>query len=401
MRGLQLQFFVSYAIFGCLGPLYPVYLREVKGFTDFQVGINQALASIAAVLAPVFVTLLADLRIDARKILTGCFMAAFTVYALIPMSDSVLGTLTLYMCHSLAFIPAVALQDGYYFSLSKQSGNGGLGYHRVRVWGTIGFIVPSMALYFLLEWRPDLVMILWCAMLFAFLSVLQVWRLPRVEQPASSGGGRLPSAEALGALLGPKGRWFCLAMVLAFAASTAYHTFFPVYLREIVGVKASHVGLIINVGVILEIGYILALGRLRERFGIRRLMLAGLFVMVMRLALIASFPSVWTATLTQITHGLEICAIFVLPIMYLNQLAGDRFRNSIQGVYTMIVIGGSRIGGSLFAGHLAERDLLLMFYGAASVALVAFLIIGFLFRPEEEKSPSELPVETAGSEQDL
>ena len=146
----------------------------------------------------------------------------------------------------------------------------------------------------------------------------------------------------------------------------------------------SYIGLVINVGVFLEIFYILGLGRLRRRFGLRLLMIAGLSSMALRLILLAAFPSIVTALATQELHGLEICAVFVLPVMFLNQLASDRFRNSIQGVYTMLVIGGLRFAGGLLAGCLAEIDLILLFYCAAGLALSSVIILAIFFRSDDD-----------------
>ncbi|MEN9020431.1 MAG: MFS transporter [Verrucomicrobiales bacterium] len=407
MRRLQTQFFVSYAIFGCIGPLLPVYLMEVKGFTETELGYNQALTSIATVLSPILITLLADMKIDPRRILGASFLISALAFYLISISAGVIPSLIFYTLHSLAFMPTVALQDGYYFSLAKRSDDvRATRYHRIRVWGTIGFIVPSVVLYFLLEPDPNLIskvvlyflldrdppltMVLWCAIAFGVLSALHAQLLPKLPTNLDGEGAgfevkrRLPSAEAFAALLSPKGRYFLICMGLAYAASTAYHTFFPVYLRSMVGVEASVIGLIINVGVFLEIFYILALGRLRKRFGMRAIMIAGLSAMVVRLALLATFPSVFTAVATQLLHGLEICAVFVLPVMYLNQLASDRFRNSIQGVYTMVVIGGSRIVSGVIGGRIAEVDLRLLFACGAGLAAIAVILLALFFRPEDD-----------------
>lgn len=387
MRRLQIQFFASYAVFGCIGPLLPVYLKEVKGFTEFQIGINQALTSIATILSPILITLLADLRIDPRRILGCAFLISSMAFYMISTTTGVIPALLFYTLHSLAFMPTIALQDGYYFSLANRACQETTKpYHRIRVWGTIGFIIPSVALYFLLEHNPNLTMVLWCAMTCCALSALHAQRLPRLE--SQTGGalkvkGRLPSTEAFAALFSSKGRWFLLGLFFAFAASTAYHTFFPVYLRTLVHMKSSTIGLLISCGVFLEIFYILGLGRLRKRFGMRALMIAGLCSMVLRLILLATFPSVITALATQLLHGLEICAVYVLPVIFLNQLATDRFRNSIQGVYTMIVVGGSRIAGGLIAGRIAQIDLQLLFYCAAGLALTAVSILAAYFRPED------------------
>lgn len=392
---LQTQFFISYAVFGCIGPLLPVYLRDVKGFTEFQTGINQALTSIATILSPILITLLADLRVDPRRILGAAFLISAASFYMILSTVGVLPALLFYTLHSLAFMPTIALQDGYFFSYARHS-NAEVkhAYHRVRVWGTIGFIVPSLALYFLLEQNGNLSVVLWCAVAIGIASALHAQRLPAVQAahsgsekregtPTLAMSNRLPSIEALAALLGPRGRWFVLSLFLAFGASTAYHTFFPLYLDSLVQVKTSSIALIINVGVFLEIFYILGLGRLRRRFGMRALMIAGLSSMALRLLLLASFPTLTTALATQLLHGLEICAVYVLPVMFLNQLASDRFRNSIQGVYTMLVIGGSRIVGGLVSGKLAQIDLQLLFYCAAGLAICAIAILAAFFRPDE------------------
>lgn len=399
MRRLQIQFFVSYAIFGCIGPLLPVYLKEVKGFTATEIGYNQALTSLATVLSPILITLLADTKLDPRRILGASFLISALAFYLITITTGVIPALIFYTLHSLAFMPTVALQDGYYFTLAKRSeAVVAGGYPRVRVWGTVGFIVPSFALYFLLERDPNLTMVLWVAIVCGTLSALHAQRLPALPRSSEEGSGlevkrRLPSAEAFAALMSPRGRVFILCMFLAYVASTAYHTFFPVYLRSMVGVKASSIGLIINVGVFLEIFYILALGRLRKRYGMRKLMLCGLSTMVLRLALLAAFPSVFTAVVTQLFHGLEICAVFVLPVMYLNQLASDRFRNSIQGVYTMLVIGGSRIVSGLVGGRIAQIDYRLLFACGAGLAALSVILLALFFHPEDDRG--ELQAERA------
>ncbi len=394
MHRLQLQFFLSYAIFGCIGPLLPVYLKVEKGFTEFEIGINQALTSIATISSPLLITLLADLRIDPRRILGVSFLISGAAFYLISQSQSVEAVLCFYALHSLAFVPTIALQDGYYFTLaSRADGSPRKPYHHVRVWGTAGFIVPSLAFYWVLERHSDLTIVLWFAISCGLLSALHAQLLPSPRsgadrrEPPLDLKKKLPSAEALSTLLSPKARWFVLSLFLAFGASAFYHTFFPVYLRSLVQVKDSHIGLIINVGVFLEIFYILGIGRLRERFGMRALMIAGLSTMTLRLTLLAAFPSIVTALLTQIFHGLEICAVYVLPVMFLNQLASDRFRNSIQGVYTMLVVGGSRLVGGLVAGRLAEIDLLLLFGCAAVLAFSAALIMAFRFHPDETALP--------------
>ena len=67
----------------------------------------------------------------------------------------------------------------------------------------------------------------------------------------------------------------------------------------------------------------------------------------------------------QTFHGIEVMALYILPVIYLNSLATDRFRNSIQGVYGMIVSGVAKIVGYQAAGLIAAKSLGSVFYWGA------------------------------------
>jgi hypothetical protein len=94
----------------------------------------------------------------------------------------------------------------------------------------------------------------------------------------------------------------------------------------------------------------------------------------------ALFPCPAVAIAVQVMHGLEVLALFVAPPVFINRLAGDEFRNSMQGVYTMSVSGLSRVIGGATAGLVIMNGELKngLFLGAG-LAFTAFLIITFCF----------------------
>ena len=53
MRALKAQFFLSYAIVGSLMPLLSIFLRDEKGFDNYQIGIVMACISVAAMFSPI------------------------------------------------------------------------------------------------------------------------------------------------------------------------------------------------------------------------------------------------------------------------------------------------------------------------------------------------------------
>lgn len=115
--------------------------------------------------------------------------------------------------------------------------------------------------------------------------------------------------------------------------------------------------------------------------------LIGAGAMGARLALLTIFPTTTVAVLIQVLHGLEILAMFVIPVIYLDRVAGDSFRNSIQGVFTIVITVPSRLIGFLLAGEIAHafgsREVILT---SALLAIGSMLVILFWFRPSSADS---------------
>ena len=131
-------------------------------------------------------------------------------------------------------------------------------------------------------------------------------------------------------LLSPSMIPFCIGIFLAYTAANCYFLIFP-FSKEHIGIKNNLITVITSVGVAIEIIYISNLNFIRKFISIRAITAIGLGSMAIRLALLATFPELEVAIIIQIFHGLEILSMFVLPIMYLDQVAGPGFRNLFKG----------------------------------------------------------------------
>lgn len=394
MRAIKAQYFLSYAVMGSLVPLLSVYLRSDKGFSAFDVGLSGALMSVAMVISPALITLMADKRIDTRRILAVAFSATALVLTAIYFSPEVKITLILFLFYGMGFVAMLPLQDGFYFSYAEQcrlSATPVSSYPLVRVWGTTGFIVPSLLLYSLIEFFGySSSVIVPCSVVFALLSMINSFRLPKVSvaepfgEDKNLGDGkkkRLPTVAALKVLISPEARFLSLGLVLAFAATTAYYGYISLYYAEVIGIPQSQIGLYLSIGVVLEIGFTLMMPVLQRWIHLKGILIAGLFFMGLRMLLLAAFPTIWMVLITQIGHGLEALALYVVPVMFFNRLAGNEFRNSIQGVYTMMVGGCSRVIGGVTAGVVAQSTgLTTLFYYSGCLSMASLAVIVFFFR---------------------
>ncbi|NLT71585.1 MAG: MFS transporter [Verrucomicrobiaceae bacterium] len=403
MTAIRRQFFLSYAVIGSVMPLMTVFLKEQGGFSYLQIGLAQSLMSVPMLCSPALITLLADRNLDARVILAAAFTCSATVLSLIFFSTSITLTLTLFVFHGLAFVAMLPLQDGYFFSLAEKHRKLGRPvpeYPLVRIWGAVGFIVPSLILFYPLSRGAEPRMILPCAILFCLFSLANSFTLTPVPRLAPAGTRRLPSRQALHAIFGPNARWLAIGLFFAFFAVSTYYAFIGNYLDEVIGIPRRHIGLIINLGVVLELVCTLLMPWLQRKIHLKGVMVLGLSCMVARMLLLACFPTPFVAVIAQLGHGFEILALYIGPIMFLNRLAGDEFRNSIQGVFTMAVGGTARVIGGVSAGFMVTwfglRGCLFLGAGMSTCAL---LIIAFLFSrippredlEEKTVSPVSLP----------
>ncbi|MGI8603953.1 MAG: MFS transporter [Verrucomicrobiales bacterium] len=392
MRALKAQFFLSYGILGALAPLLPVFLKDSRGLNESHIGIAMSMVSASTLLSPWLMTLLADTRIETRHILGFAYGATSVVLgALLLLPAPVPVTLGLMALYGISIVAVLPLQDGLYFSTARAhevQGEAVAAYPSVRVWGTLGFILPALLLWPVVRFTGDARPAVAVAALFCVASLLSSLKalrpLPNRNLPLQ-GSTRVPTIEAFRVLVAPQTRFLCLGLVLASSASVTYHYFFPIYLTEKLGMRPEWVPLVIAVGVVFEIFYTLGFAGLQRLLGVKGLILGGLICMVLRLTLLSQFPSLSMALLVQAGHGFEIVALFVAPVILLNRLAGDDFRNSMQGAFSMM-LGSSRLVGSLVAGWAAKKDLFGAFQGAAVVGLVATLVIAFLFKAPRSTS---------------
>ncbi|MFP6874017.1 MAG: MFS transporter [Verrucomicrobiales bacterium] len=402
---IKIQFFLSYGVIGSLAPLLVLILRDSKNFEPRQIGITLAVSSVGMLFSPGIMTFLADRNFDSRKILRVIFAGtAGSLIAVYYLQDPVAVTLA-WALYSIIFIPALPLLDGYYFNSTRnhQSGNplAGNAYQFVRVWGSIGFMLPAGALFFVLDAPASAIHALWCAVawcLFAFVGTfaLQPCNIKQSTRCAT------PTREAMRVIFSRSTLPMCVGLFLVYVAANCYFPYLSVFFKDEVGIDLKWIPLISAIGVAFEIGYLLGLGPIRRLIKIKGILVLGLASMGTRLALLAAFPSMSTSILIQLVHGLEILAMFVVPVIYLDRVAGDGFRNSIQGAFTVVITVPARLVGFLLAGEIAQASSSTeVIYTAALLAFSAMLVILFTFRPSCTNDPvpdkPEASVKSQGS----
>lgn len=375
IRRLKAHYFAIYAIFGCVTPYLPVYLRDLKGLSPAAIGDIFAAGQAAVLIMPVVITYLADRYRWVRPLQHGLF--GLNAVAMVALFGAVgfWSCLLLVAVSRMATQPQIALADGLYFSLQADPGQPRADFASVRVWGTLGFILPSIVIFASYPLGGGLTWMPWVTVVAALLGALNARSLPwRMASPPGA-VNRAPTRDALRILLQPRLALFCLGVGCVIFSNMAFYGFYPLYLTSEVGIGERWIGPISSLGVTLEILFVLGLERMRRRIGFGGLLALGGAASVFRLACLAWLPTPFFAVFFQVFHGLTVVGFLIVPVMVLNTFASEGCRNSVQGLYVMLVSGLFSIAGNLVSGRLAEVGLLTLYRVALAVCMLGLILI--------------------------
>ena len=235
-------------------------------------------------------------------------------------------------------------------SLAMQTSRGDMGvYGRMRVWGSVGFILAVMAGGLWFDW-VGVEALPATMMLVLGLVALTALGLParEVHAPDLSGSG------VRDMLRQPKVRGFLWASFLMLLAHAPLYTLFSLWLEQN-GYSRTQIGLFWTLGVLAEILMFRIQRPLFERFGLARAWSSSYAIAAIRFGLIAiSAGNIWVLLVAQLLHavtfGVHHSASMALVREWFPQAAQARG----QALYTMASYGlGGSLGGIL-AGWVWE-----------------------------------------------
>lgn len=387
MRILTLQFFLVYGSAATLGPYIALFLRD-RGFGEEQIGYIIGFSGWAIMLSPVAVTGLADLKASPKRLLCGLSLLATLAIGGLLVSETFGPILGCFFLFTLSYAAMTPLLDGIFFETRKLGSLDRvkeLHYADFRIWGTYGYVALLLLLFFPIRETGAVSTAIWVGLLcYILIGVGALFMLEGRRREHWKVKGGLPSKSAFKALLGRHAILFTSAMFLLICVSAGFHAIYPVYLVEELALPRHWVGIVIMLGTVVEIFWILRLKPLERRWGLRAVMLGAVSLTALRFVLLFAFPTLEVAIATELLHGAMICAMFVIPPSVLDEMADDGNRNSIQGVFTMLVVGGGRFVGTVLTGHVAAWDHRAVYGLYFLITTVAFGILWVGFRPSAQ-----------------
>lgn len=391
-----LQFFIWGGWFVTLG----TYLANTLAASGGQIGMAFSTQSWGAIIAPFVVGLIADRFFNAERILgvlhiVGAILMYFMYQAdnFVAFYPYVLGYMVVYM-PTLALVNAVAF--GQMEDPSKEFG-------KVRVWGTIGWIVAGLMISYVFSWDSAVAIadgqlrytFLLCAVASLLLGVFS-FSLPNTPPKAvgqKTGIRELLGLDALVLLKDKNFLVFFLSSVLICIPLAFYYQNANPFLTEI-GVENATGKM--TLGQVSEVLFMLALPIFLNRFGLKVTLLIGMAAWVLRYVLFAygnADETLYMLIVGIALHGICYDFFFVSGQIYTDAKAGESAKSAAQGLITLATYGVGMLVGFAVAGMITDRyttetsvhEWQQIWLFPAAFAAVVFLIFLFMFKSEKEK----------------
>jgi PPP family 3-phenylpropionic acid transporter len=271
---------------------------------------------------------------------------------------------------------------------------------RVRVWGTVGFLVFVVSFPLLLHRvqatrglerepggpsEPGLELIFYVAAALSAAAALVAWRLPR------SGALAVQSRRGDLRLLlhhRPYRGLLCFAF-LGHLFHQAPIQLFPLLIR-------AHGGDIDTVSrmwipmLLLEIPLVYYVGAVVGRIGVRGLLAMGVLADGLRWLVCSLAGELSVMFALQLLHGVVVAGLFVGCALYVEAAVPERLRSTGQGLLAMIGFSCAGVFSNLAGGLLLEHfgpDVLYRVAGIGALLLGAALPL-ILPRPERPEEPA-------------
>ncbi|MFQ5658876.1 MAG: MFS transporter [Gammaproteobacteria bacterium] len=363
LSGFYLFYF---ATLGAFLPYWSPYLKSI-GFDAASIGQLTAILAATKIIAPNIWGWIGDHHGQRIRIIRLASLLACMSFAGMLVTQSfgwmalIFGVFGFFWNAALPQFEAITL---------THLGESSHSYTRIRIWGSIGFIVTVLVLgkYFeshALQQLPGVVFILLFAIVLASMAVPERAAAER-QKPAGSLFSVLRQAEIMAL--------FAVCFLMQFSHAP-YYTFYSIYLDDH-GYSPSFVGSMWAISVVAEVAVFFYIPQLIAWAGLRLLLLTSLAITCVRWLIIAYSVDVVTLVIAgQLMHAATFGIYHAAAIQLIHRHFTGRLQGRGQALYSSVSFGVGLSAGSLMVGYSWNSlGSVMSFQGAALASFAALLI---------------------------
>ncbi len=359
-------YFLYFAALGGFIPYWSLYLKDF-GFNPIEIGELSALLVGTKIIGPILWGWIADHTGKSIGIIRLAAFFSTLIFAGFLWAHDYVGFALITIGFSFfwnAMLPqfeAVTLTH-----LRNESHR----YSRIRLWGSIGFIVAVLSIGAILEHYPVTLL----PLIIATLLLLNAG-ITFVTPEAKSISLDKATHGILKIIKMPEVLAFMAVNVLLQMAHAPYYVFYSIYLKH-AQYSSTVTGLLWALGVLAEIVLFIYMRNLLKHCSLRAILLLSLALATARWLMIGwGSEYLWVLIVAQLFHAATFGGTHVVAMYLLQRYFGEQHQGKGQALYTSLCFGLGGVLGSLYSGYY--WDLLgsqFVFSMAAACCGLAFII---------------------------
>lgn len=378
---LMLMMFVQFFCWGAWYGQMSKYMFTQLNATGDQVGNAYTAFSIAMIIAPFFVGMIADRYFAAQKVLSVLnILGAIILYFLTKVTDA--DTFFWYiLAYCITFAPTISLTSSIAL---RQITDAEKDFPSIRVMGTVSWIVVTNLIGF---WAVgDKVTIFQISIGAALLQGVLALFLPNTPPKATENTSfaQILGADAFKLFNDRSFTIFFISSVLICIPLSFYYAMANPSLTD---AGMQNVENKMSLGQFSEVGFMLLIPFAFKRFGVKWMLAIGLISWIIRFICfgIGTVETEWILYVAILLHGVCFDFFFVTGQIYTDTKAGEQIKSQAQGLITLATYGigmgiGSKLSGIVTDMYTVEgvknwTSIWLVPAGIAAVVLVFFILI--------------------------
>ncbi len=354
---LSAMMFLQFFVWGAWYTTVAVFMTNhgMEDLTHWPYTVNP----VAAIVAPFFLGLIADRYFSTEKVLGVLHLLGGLVMLVVPSTSGAPTVfILLLLLYNLCYMPTLGLANSLAFhNITDQEKQ----FPRIRVFGTIGWIVAGLFISFVLglfvgDVLPEQTPLpLYTTGVASILLGLYSFTLPHTPPPAAGEKVSVRSILGLDALkqLGSRPFYiFIISSLLICIPLAAYYNFTQIFLEA---TGFTNIAGTQTLGQMSEVVFMLLMPFFFVRLGVKWMLVAGMGAWVLRyvlFALAAPASVFWIIILGILLHGICYDFFFVTGQIYVDKKSTAAIRGQAQGFLVFVTYGVGMLIGAQVAGNV-------------------------------------------------
>ncbi|MCZ4281957.1 major facilitator superfamily domain-containing protein 6 [Kiloniella laminariae] len=354
-----------FMMMGIVLPFWPLWLKS-RGISESDIGLILSIAPWIKILASPSIAYLSDRSGLQRTILSATALVSAACFLGFYFSNSFIAFLILQACAASTYLSLIPLGDSQTLRAVRIHN---LDYGRIRLWGSLAFILTSFGVGYVLE-RVDVDWRLWFILIALVCVAGASWLLPSLPTEPTNKNIKL-------LLKNPKFLLFTLGAGMIIGSHAAYYAFISLYMQSL-GYSESLIGTLWAIGVVAEILLFAFSDKLFKSARSLHLITLGAAAAVLRWLGLGLSESLVIIIALQLLHALTFGATHLGAMAFISRHAPTGLSASAQSLYSGVANGLMMGMAMLLSSWLYKIHPTFAFFAMAGFASIGGILTLYL-----------------------